>query len=108
MPFAFEAVTIVGIVGRVFLSGGGMTREDELTLWYTGMCQIILCFACQTQPGGPRSSEMKMSEVAVSSSCEVAPSVSGLAFLGLIPPESRVLMGSSFVLYSVSVLPLPE
>lgn len=92
MPFAFETVTIVGIVGRVFLPGGGMAGEDELTSWYTGICQMISCFVCQTQPGGPRSSEIEMSGVAVSSSCEVAPSVSGLAFLGLIPPESGVLM----------------
>lgn len=76
---------------------------DELTSWYTGIRQIISCFACQIHPGGPRSSERRALEVAARFSCEVAPSVSGLAFLGLIMPESGVLMGS-FVLYSVSVI----
>lgn len=108
MSFPFEAVAIVGIVNLVFPPGGGMAKEGDLILWYTGIRQMISCFVGRGQHGGPRSSEMPTSEVGVSPPHELAPSVDGLALLGIILPESGdgVPMGSSFVL--CSVLPPPS
>lgn len=108
MSFAFEAVTIVGIVSLVVMSGGGMSREGGSTLWYAGIRQMILFLGLvdQTQPGGPGSSEIHMSEMDTSPSRSVAPSIDGIALLRLVLLGSGggLLSWLSGMLSSVSML----